>query len=207
MPPETASVFEKPNRRFTPKNAVHFGRRGGSRSTLAKQRAARRNGRRGGRPRTQSKRPYTDVWITPDDFYQRLNAEFGPFTLDVAADATNTKCERFYTEGDDGLRQPWGPARVWCNPPYSAAGKWIAKAAEEAQAGALVVCLVPAQGGWWRLALETAHEVRFLAGRLKFTHGTTGRLSSPRFPCAVLVFLPGGRQGDVRVSTIPCEAA
>lgn len=48
----------------------------------------------------------TDQWATPQDFFDRLNEEFH-FTLDVAADKTNHKCERYYDEQIDGLSQPW----------------------------------------------------------------------------------------------------
>lgn len=48
----------------------------------------------------------TDQWATPQDFFDRLNEEFH-FTLDVAADETNHKCERYYDKLTDGLVQPW----------------------------------------------------------------------------------------------------
>ena len=48
----------------------------------------------------------TDQWSTPQDFFDKLDSEFH-FTLDVAADATNHKCERFFDKTVDGLSQPW----------------------------------------------------------------------------------------------------
>ena len=64
----------------------------------------------------------TDLWETPQDFFDMLDAEFG-FTLDAAADAQNHKCPCYYTREQDGLKQPW-PGTVWCNPPY---GRQIGK--------------------------------------------------------------------------------
>jgi phage N-6-adenine-methyltransferase len=48
----------------------------------------------------------TDQWATPQDFFDKLNDEFH-FTLDVAADETNHKCEKYYDKQMDGLSQPW----------------------------------------------------------------------------------------------------
>lgn len=48
----------------------------------------------------------TDQWATPQDFFDKLNEEFH-FTLDVAADESNHKCEKYYDKMTDGLAQPW----------------------------------------------------------------------------------------------------
>lgn len=47
-----------------------------------------------------------DRATTPADF-ARFAEQLGPFTIDVAAAAHNTKCERFFSYADDGLRQSW----------------------------------------------------------------------------------------------------
>lgn len=47
----------------------------------------------------------TDLWATPQDTFDALNAEFGPFDVDVCAVAENAKCARFYTPEMDGLAQ------------------------------------------------------------------------------------------------------
>lgn len=66
----------------------------------------------------------TDVWATPQRFYDELDREFN-FELDVFATPENAKCRRFYTKEQDGLAQPW-TGRVWCNPPYGREiGKWV----------------------------------------------------------------------------------
>lgn len=49
----------------------------------------------------------TDKWETPQDLYDRLNEIFC-FNLDAAADETNHKCDRYFTEKEDGLSQSWG---------------------------------------------------------------------------------------------------
>ena len=38
-----------------------------------------------------------DNWETPQDFFDKLNEEFG-FTLDVCAEDDTAKCEKYYTK-------------------------------------------------------------------------------------------------------------
>jgi phage N-6-adenine-methyltransferase len=76
----------------------------------------------------------TDMWATPQDFFDMLDSEFG-FTLDACAVRENAKCAAYYTPQQDGLSQPW-PGRVWCNPPYGREiGRWVKKAYETAAGG------------------------------------------------------------------------
>lgn len=135
----------------------------------------------------------TVEWSTPQDFYDRLDAEFG-FTLDVAADKTNAKCAHYFTEHSDGLQQTWKtPGAVWMNPPYGRTiGAWMRKALEESRRGATVVCLVPARTDtrWWHeTVIAGGAEVRFVRGRLRFG----GAKNSAPFPSAVVVFRPTGQ--------------
>lgn len=51
----------------------------------------------------------TDLWATPQSFFEELNKEF-QFTLDPCATAENAKCRTFYTKDDDGLKKDWGGA-------------------------------------------------------------------------------------------------
>jgi phage N-6-adenine-methyltransferase len=90
-------------------------------------------------------------WSTPQDVYDALDAEFG-FELDVCATAGNAKCDRYFTQGDDGLAQAWRGV-CWMNPPYGdGLGAWMRKAHESSLLGATVVCLVPARTDtrWWQ---------------------------------------------------------
>jgi site-specific DNA-methyltransferase (adenine-specific) len=49
----------------------------------------------------------TSEWETPQDLFDKLNEEFGPFTLDPCATKENAKCKRFFTMEDNGLKQSW----------------------------------------------------------------------------------------------------
>jgi site-specific DNA-methyltransferase (adenine-specific) len=93
----------------------------------------------------------TPEWETPQALFDELSHIFGGFTLDPCATTQNAKCTRFFTREDDGLSQPW-TGKVFVNPPYGREiGKWVRKAYEESQNGALVVCLLPARVDtrWW----------------------------------------------------------
>lgn len=83
-------------------------------------------------------------WCTPQDFFDRLNEEFG-FVLDAAATDKTAKCPLYYTPETDGLSQSWDRGgAVFCNPPYGREiGKWVKKAYEEARGGTLLYCLSP----------------------------------------------------------------
>lgn len=77
-------------------------------------------------------------WCTPQDFFDRLNEEFG-FVLDAAATDKTAKCPLYYTPETDGLSQSWDRGgAVFCNPPYGREiGKWVKKAYEEASGGGM----------------------------------------------------------------------
>jgi phage N-6-adenine-methyltransferase len=114
-------------------------------------------------------RSKTVEWGTPQALFDTLNTEFA-FATDVAAQAANAKCVRYFTPSQDGLAQPWEGV-CWCNPPYGRTlGLWVAKAYTSALQGATVVCLVPVRTDtkWWQRYVTPAVEVRFLAGRLTF---------------------------------------
>jgi len=133
----------------------------------------------------------SDDWWTPQWVFDMLDQEFG-FEIDVCASAENAKCERFFSREDNALDQEWAGV-CWMNPPYGRSGdqgiyQWMQKARQSAQAGATVVCFVPARTDtlwWWDHALEG--EIRFIKGRLKFSNAA----NSAPFPQAVVIFRPG----------------
>jgi len=76
----------------------------------------------------------TNEWATPQDFFDKMNEEFH-FTLDVASTKKNAKCDRYFTEQENGLSQSWDNEIVWCNPPYGRELKHWVKKASEARGG------------------------------------------------------------------------
>ena len=49
-------------------------------------------------------------WATPQAFFDLLDSEFH-FTLDPCANESNHKCDRYFTEADNGLTKSWGGGR------------------------------------------------------------------------------------------------
>lgn len=130
----------------------------------------------------------TDMWSTPQDFFDKLNDEFH-FTLDPCADEFNHKCDRYFTKEDDGLKQDWGGETVFCNPPYGREiVKWVEKCFTEVYQKncKCAVMLVPArtETQWFHKYINHKSEVRFIKGRLKFG----GAKYNAPFPSMVVVF-------------------
>ncbi|HCI5846439.1 TPA: phage N-6-adenine-methyltransferase [Klebsiella pneumoniae] len=123
-----------------------------------------------------------DLWRTPPALFACLNAEFC-FQLDAAAAAHNALCRKFITAEQNTLKTPWAdylsiPGYVWLNPPYSDITPFVKKAAAESANQIGTVMLVPADTsvGWFKEAIQTASEVRFItAGRLAFINPVTGK--------------------------------
>lgn len=131
----------------------------------------------------------TNEWGTPQDLFDKLNKEFN-FTLDPCSSATNYKCEKHYTQEDNGLIQDWSNDIVFCNPPY---GKdiplWVEKAYKENQKGATVVLLIPARTDtrYFHNYIYKQHEIIFIKGRLKFTNEQGKTQQSAPFPSMIVI--------------------
>ena len=131
-------------------------------------------------------------WATPPELFQELDEKYN-FEVDVCATAENAKVETFFDPETNGLDQTWAPRTCWMNPPYGRdIVKWMKKAFDESEKGALVVCLVPSRTdtAWWHdYAMQG--KVQFLRGRLRFV----GAPSTAPFPSAVVVFHPRSFRG------------
>lgn len=130
-----------------------------------------------------------DDWTTPQAEFERLNALYGPFDLDVCADKYNTKCPLLISKETDCLRVPWnrvGIKRVFMNPPYGRGiGKFVEQAYEHSLRGLLVVCLLPSRTDTkWFHDYCTKGKIEFIRGRLKFGNAK----NSAPFPSMVVVF-------------------
>lgn len=129
-----------------------------------------------------------DTWATPQDFFDKLNQEFH-FTLDPCADDQNHKCEKYYTQEQDGLQQDWSGEIVFCNPPYGRViSKWVRKCFEEVYCGsckcAVLLLQARTETRWFHDYIYHKAEVRFIKGRLKFV----GAVGNAPFPNMIVVF-------------------
>ena len=123
-----------------------------------------------------------NLWQTPIPLFVALDAEFC-LKLDAAASDDNALCNRYITEEQNTLETPWAdylsiPGYAWLNPPYSDITPFVQKAADESKNQIGTVMLVPADTsvGWFREAIETASEVRFIVGgRLAFINPVSGK--------------------------------
>lgn len=126
----------------------------------------------------------TDLWSTPNDFFDKYNDIF-KFETDVCALPDNAKCSNFFTPEQDGLKQQWTGV-CWMNPPYGREiTAWMKKAYESSLEGATVVCLVPSRTDtkWWH-DYAMKGKIEFIKGRLKFG----GCKNSAPFPSAIVIF-------------------
>lgn len=133
----------------------------------------------------------TDLWETPQYFFDKLDDEFH-FTLDACALPENAKCEKYYTPKDDGLSMPWDGV-VWCNPPYGRnIGEWVKKGFNESLNGNTVVMLLPARTDtkWFHDYIYEKADIRFVKGRLKFGNSKFG---AP-FPSMIVIFERMGKK-------------
>jgi len=127
----------------------------------------------------------TVEWPTPQDLFDKLDAEFG-FTTDVAATPDNAKCKHYYTQEQDGLKQTWRGV-CWMNPPYGRAMvDWLKKAIRETWNGTTTVCLIPARTNttWWHDLCHAGEGRVIVRGRPKFGGADHGL---PQ-PLAIVVF-------------------
>ncbi|ELL7784635.1 phage N-6-adenine-methyltransferase [Cronobacter sakazakii] len=155
-----------------------------------------------------------DLWQTPPEIYRALRSEF-PFFLDAAASQSNALCTRFIDEKENTLEANWlskmpigvGRAYAWLNPPYSAPMPFVKKAAQEnADHSVGCVMLLPADTSvqWFKEAIRTAHEVRFITGgRLSFLNASTGKPAEGNPKGSMLIIWhPWPRAGECRMTTV-----
>lgn len=131
-------------------------------------------------------------WESPQDFYDKLNEEFG-FTIDVCATCQNTKHKRYYDILDSGLTKDWDNEIFWMNPPYGRGvpqKPWMAKAYSSVGRGATGVCLLPSatDTNIWHDYIMKASEIRFVKDRLHFK--LNGISKRANHASVVIVFRP-----------------
>ena len=132
----------------------------------------------------------SEEWETPQAIYDLLDKEFH-FQLDPCATDENAKCDSYYTEEEDGLKQDWYKyGSVFINPPYGKKTKdWVEKAYKESQKGCTVVMLIFIRSDtkWWHeWVIDKVDEIRMIQGRLTFG----GAKNSSPWPSILLVYRP-----------------
>lgn len=128
-------------------------------------------------------------WSTPPDFYAGLDKEFG-FTFDPCPLMSDV----------DGVKVPWS-GRVFCNPPYSAIGRFLEKGLWHLSQRdcELLVYLIPARTdtAWFHDYCNAKAEIRFIRGRLRFGDGK----GTVPFPSMLVIYR------EYRLASMPMVAA
>jgi phage N-6-adenine-methyltransferase len=96
----------------------------------------------------------SDEHYTPKWLFDQMDIRFD---LDVAAPkgGSHVPADRYYTQEDDGLAQPW-IGSVWMNPPFSKPTPWVDKFITNANGVAL---LVVSRSMWFRDIWEAADAI------------------------------------------------
>ena len=112
-----------------------------------------------------------DKWETPDKIFYELNEKY-KFTLDPCCENHTAKCNKYYTEKENGLIQDWSGEIVFVNPPYSRGiiDLWMEKCYNESLKGILIVALIPVSTSskWWHNYVWKKSKIIFYKGRIRF---------------------------------------
>ncbi len=125
----------------------------------------------------QSSASKTDEWLTPPWILTAL----GSFDLDPCAPVIRPwkMAERHFTVLDNGLKKPWGGARVFLNPPYGpphVVAPWMRRMAEHNNGVALIFARTETDM-FFETVWSKASLLLFIRGRLHF-HYVDGRRAS-----------------------------
>lgn len=104
-------------------------------------------------------------WRLDPAIFRRVEALWGPFTIDLFATRLNAQLPRYFSYRPDpgavaldALAQPWSTEVGYGNPPFGLAGKVLRKVREE---GVTAVLILPVwrSSVWWPLLLELLVEL------------------------------------------------
>lgn len=114
----------------------------------------------------------TDLWRTPPWLFRYLNARYGPFDVDLAANSTNALCQLYVTKEQNTLSMPWSSlgTRGFINPPFSDPDPFVRHAYIEAQHnGFSTAIILPTHRNqkWAAFAQYATERIEF-EGRVNF---------------------------------------
>ncbi|HHL3563313.1 TPA: DNA N-6-adenine-methyltransferase [Klebsiella pneumoniae] len=146
----------------------------------------------------------SDDWQTPRVIYEALDKRFH-FTRDAAATKQNSHCARYWTKEDDALLMDWSREKsIFCNPPYSKAAEFLAKA-HEPETAVFLIPFRPQTGFFlsYVWASQHLHEMMIIHRGIRFIH--PDRVESVRspMPVVVLVYRNKIRERDLLI-TVNC---
>jgi phage N-6-adenine-methyltransferase len=135
-------------------------------------------------------------WETPPAIFAALNDQFGPFDLDICADAQRALYPRYFGPGSDlsvdALIADWSAHGFagYCNPPYGAfIGKILPVAKAQARLGFTSVFLIPMRvtRAFKAHIMQGAADLLFCDSRIVFFENGAPRLNRKAFEAGRLV--------------------
>ena len=119
----------------------------------------------------------SDERYTPPWLLERVTAFLGPGWFDP--------CPRSYGAAPavNGLAIPW-QGRVFCNPPYSRMGPWVAKFCGESFREGLLLTLAYTDTRWFQPLFD--YTILFPQGRICFLDATGRAMNRPPFGSALV---------------------
>jgi ParB family transcriptional regulator, chromosome partitioning protein len=135
-------------------------------------------------------------WYTPSPYLDSARQVLGKFDTDPASSPVaqeQVRAGSYFTREDDGLAQPW-TGKVWCNPPYCDADKFVDKLLAEIRAGrtteALLLVNAYSDTRWFHRAARAAAAICFTLGRIRFGTPDGQPQSQPPHGSALMYFGP-----------------
>lgn len=136
-------------------------------------------------------------WQTPDYLFNWLNDQFGPFTLDVAASEKNARCERYFTEEMNALKQVVNfGEKCFLNPPFNNIKpfiEWLLWQRDNMRAEFTVVLPSDLSTSWAELCINNASQViHVTSGRVHYvSNNPKQNKNRNNKPTMICVFQPG----------------
>ena len=114
-----------------------------------------------------------NVQLTPDYILDPVREDLGgTIELDPCTTPDNpVGAEWFFSPPVDGIAQEWNGRSIFVNPPYGKAREpWVEKCIHAGSCGIKVALLIPAHTDTriFQRAAQTAHDLLFIRGRVKF---------------------------------------
>jgi phage N-6-adenine-methyltransferase len=139
-------------------------------------------------------------WRTPKWLFDALNAKYGPFTLDAAADYINHLCDSYYSEEHSGLLHTWHDhKKVFVNPPFTNMRAWVDKALYEHEFNNVdTVMIAPGNisSSWFHRAVNSGAAQALLPNkRIAFVNPEDPAKVSPDRDSIILHFNHGLHRG------------
>lgn len=146
----------------------------------------------------------SDDWQTPKAIFDALNKRFH-FTRDAAASRENSHCKLYWDIRDDALLMDWSREKsIFCNPPYSKAAEFLAKA-HEPETAVFLIPFRPQTGFFLRYvwASPYLHEMMIIHRGIRFIHPERVESVRSPMPVVVLVYRNKPRKRDLLI-TVNC---